>query len=320
MIDSSLKIYFINFYGLFFYIVGGVSFMNNIDGIIIKAIDGFYYILCDEVEYCCRSRKKFRFKEIVPKVGDKVTINIINEDKKEGVIEHIYDRVSDFVRPPIANINQVFIVLSYLEPKINFEMLNKMIINFEAAGVNINVVINKYDLHTEEHNNEIDEIFRYFPYEVIHISVERNKNIDFIKHKLRDNISCFCGPSGVGKSSLINKIMNKDIMETSELSSKVKRGKHTTRFSKLIYLKDLNSYIVDTPGFTSVDILKSIDRYILKNYFIDFDRYSNCKFRECSHINEIDCGVKHALESGKINKMRYEMYVRLYNKFGEKGR
>lgn len=294
--------------------------MNKIEGIIIKAIDGFYYILCDDVEYCCRSRKKFRFKEIAPKVGDRVSINIIDEDKKEGVIEDIHDRSSDFIRPPIANVSQVFIVLSYVEPKINFEMLNKMIINFEAVGVNINIVINKYDLHTEMDNNEIDELFRNFPYDIIPVSVENNMNIDIIKDKLRDNISCFCGPSGVGKSSLLNKIMGRDIMETSELSSKVKRGRHTTRFSQLIYRKDLNAYIVDTPGFTFIEILKHIDRYTLKNYFIDFDNYTNCKFRECSHINEIDCGVKNALEDGKINKMRYEMYVRFYNKFNGKGR
>lgn len=294
--------------------------MNSVDGIIVKAIDGFYYIMSHDDMYSCRSRKRFRFREIAPKVGDRVSISIIDDTKKEGVIEKIYDRSTDFVRPPIANIGQVFIVLSYLEPKINFEMLNKMIINFESIGVKINIVINKWDLHSEEDSREVQEIFRNFPYDIIPISVFNGYNIDIIKDKLRNNISCFCGPSGVGKSSLLNHILDKEVMETSCLSAKVKRGKHTTRFSQLIPLKDSDGYIVDTPGFTSVEILKCIDKYTLKDYFIDFNDHSNCKFRECSHVNEIDCGVKRALENGWINKMRYDMYVKFYNKLREKDR
>lgn len=290
----------------------------DIDGIIVKAIDGFYYILTNEGEYCCKSRKRFRFKDIEPKVGDRVTINIIDENKKEGVIEKIHERTSDFIRPQLSNVSQVFIIVAHLEPKLNFEMLNKMIINFEAAGVEINIIINKCDLHTPKDNEELENIFNKFPYPVYKTSVNDNLNIDVIKNKLHGNITCFCGPSGVGKSSLLNTILNKNIMETSHLSSKIKRGRHTTRFSQLIYINDLDGYIVDTPGFTSIDISKHICENNLKNYFIDFDNYSDCKFRECRHINEIECGVKKAVEAGEINKMRYDIYTKFYNKFKDR--
>lgn len=292
--------------------------MSKVDGIIIKAIDGFFYVLSNDVEYFCKSRKKFRFKDIQPKVGDKVSINVIDDDKNEGVIEEIYERTSEFIRPNLANVTQAFIVLAYLEPKINFELLNKLILNFEASNVKINIVINKCDLHSCENEEELEKIFYKFPYEIIFASVRENKNIDYIKSKLNKNISCFCGPSGVGKSSLLNAIVNKGIMETSELSTKIKRGRHTTRFSQLIYLKDLDGHIVDTPGFTSIEIPKSINQINLKNYFIDFYEFNNCKFRECNHINEIGCEIKEALDFGNINKLRYDAYVNLYNKFKEK--
>lgn len=293
--------------------------MVEIEGIIAKAIDGFYYILVNKEEYCCRSRKKFRFKEIEPKVGDKVTIKIIDFEKREGVIEKIHERTSGFIRPQISNVTQVFIVLAYLEPKVNLEMLNKMLINFEVEEVKTNIIINKCDLHGEEDDREVNELFKSFPYDVIKVSVKDRININTIKNKLHNNISCFCGASGVGKSSLLNEIVSKNIMDISTLSQKIKRGKHTTRFSQLIYIDELDGYLIDTPGFTSVSISKNIGMDDLKEYFIEFmDYYEGCKFRGCRHINEAQCNVKKAVQHGKINEMRYEMYVRFYNKFNQK--
>ena len=291
--------------------------MSVVNGIIVKAIDGFYYVLCGSIEYSCKSRKKFRFKEIEPKVGDNVSINIIDEYKKEGVIEKIHDRRSEFIRPPLTNITQVFIVFSNNEPKINFELLNKLIINFEISNIKIYIVINKSELHTEEDKENLYKLFLNFPYEIIFISVKNNINIECIKSKLNNNISCFCGPSGVGKSSILNAVVNRNIMDTSELSSKLKRGKHTTRFSQLVYLDDVDGYIADTPGFTSIEVSKKINEKNLKNYFIDFYDYENCKFRECNHINEIGCMVKEAVVNKKINEERYNVYVKLYSKFKE---
>lgn len=294
--------------------------MDKVDGIIVKAIDGFFYVLSNDIEYFCKSRKKFRFKDIQPKVGDKVSINIIDREKNDGIIEDIHSRTSEFVRPNLANITQVVITLTYLEPKINFELLNKLILNFEATGVKVIVVINKCDLHNWKDEKELGQLFHKFPYEIIFVSVKENRNIDYIKSKLSKNISCFCGPSGVGKSSLLNIIVNRGVMETSDLSMKTKRGRHTTRFSQLIYLKDLDGYIVDTPGFTSIEISKNIDQTNLKDYFIDFYRFNNCKFRECNHISEVGCEVRKSVESGEINKLRYDTYVNLYNKLKEKRR
>ncbi len=294
--------------------------MNNVDGIIVKAIDGFYYVICDGVQYSCKSRKKFRFQEIEPKVGDKVLVDIIDKSKNEGVIEKIYKRSSDFVRPQLANVSQAFLVFCHNEPKINFELLSKLILIFESSNVKINIIINKVDLHNSDDEIEIKQLLENLPYEIIFTSTKNMLNLDIIRNKLSKNISCFCGPSGVGKSSLLNALLGKEIMETSDLSNKIKRGRHTTRFSQLIFLDDLDGYIVDTPGFTSVNIPKSITEVNLKNYFLDFYDYQNCKFRECRHINEIDCHVKNAVNLGFINKNRYNTYVNLYNKFKEKRR
>lgn len=295
--------------------------MDGVNGIIVKAIDGFYFVLCGEIEYFCKSRKKFRFNGLEPCVGDKVYIKIIDELKNEGVIEKIYRRTSNFIRPQLSNATQVFIVLSYLEPKINFEFLNKLILNFEFIGLNIIIVINKCELHSPDDDNKLKNMFYKFPYEVLFVSVKENLNINLIKNMLSGNISCFCGPSGVGKSSLLNLILSKKIMETSDLSYKIKRGKHTTRFSQLIYLKECDGYIIDTPGFSSVEIIQKIDKNTLKDYFIDFNEYKNCKFRGCSHTkNEDGCNVKIAVENGNINKNRYDFYLKLYEKFKEKKR
>lgn len=295
--------------------------MLSIDGIIVKAIDGFYFVLCDKNEYFCKSRKKFRFNELEPCVGDRVNIKIIDEMKKEGVIEKIYNRTSSFIRPQLSNITQVFIVLSYLEPKINFEFLNRLILNFEFVGLKIVIVINKCELHSLDDDVQLKNIFYKFPYEVLFVSVKENLNVDLIKNRISGNISCFCGPSGVGKSSLLNSILNRKIMETSGLSYKVKRGKHTTRFSQLIYLEEFDGYIIDTPGFSSVEVTKNIDKNNLKNYFVEFYEHENCKFRGCSHTkNEEGCMVKVAVENGSINKNRYDLYIRLHDKLKEKKR
>ncbi len=292
--------------------------MNFVNGIIVKAIDGFFYVLCGKDEYFCKSRKKFRFVDIEPKVGDNVCIGIVDDEKKEGVIEKIYDRISDFIRPQLANITQVFIVISYKNPKMNFEMLNKLIINFEVLGIKLCVIVNKCDLHTEKDIDTLKEIFLNFPYEIIFVSVKQNLNIELITEKIQNNLSCFCGPSGVGKSSIINSILNYNFMDVSDLSSKIKRGRHTTRFSQIIYLEYLNGYIVDTPGFTSVDIHNDITKDNLKDYFIEFNEYRNCRFRGCAHINELDCSVKDAVKAMNINKLRYDLYIKIYNKFKEK--
>lgn len=292
--------------------------MSNVDGIIVKAIDGFYYVICNGVEYSCKSRKKFRFQSIEPKVGDRVSLVIIDKLKNEAVIEKIHDRSSDFIRPQLSNISQVFLVFCYNEPKINYELLSKLILIFEASNVKINIIINKIDLHNHEDELKIKQLLENLPYEIIFTSTKNGSSLDIIREKLSKNISCFCGPSGVGKSSLLNALLGKEVMQTSDLSNKIKRGRHTTRFSQLIFLENLQGYIVDTPGFTSIDIPKSINESNLKNYFIDFYDYQNCKFRECRHINEIGCNVKEAVNSGFINKNRYDVYVNLYNKFKEK--
>lgn len=141
--------------------------MVGFDGIIVKSIDGFYFVLCDKIEYFCRSRKKFRFNGLEPCVGDRVHIKIIDKIRKEGVIEKIYDRTSSFIRPQLSNVTQVFIVLSYFEPKISFEFLNKLILNFEFVGLKIVLVVNKCELHSLDDDSQLKKMFYKFPYEVL---------------------------------------------------------------------------------------------------------------------------------------------------------
>ena len=293
--------------------------MDFIEGIIVKAIDGFYYVSCDEKEYICKSRKKFRFNDIAPKVGDNVSFKITDKFKSEGVIEKIHERTSDFIRPQLSNLTQAFIVATYIEPKINIELINKMIFNFEICNnIKICFVINKCDLYNSKCEDELKELFLNFPYEIIFVSTKNNVGVDLIKGKLKDNISCFCGASGVGKSSLLNSIANEKLMGVSSLSSKIKRGRHTTRFSQLIYLKEFGGYLVDTPGFTSMEISNKIHPQEYKNYFPEFYNYNDCKFRGCIHVNEIGCSVKKAVHEGKINKIRYDFYVKIFNEFCKK--
>ncbi|MBM7835118.1 ribosome small subunit-dependent GTPase A [Clostridium sardiniense] len=274
-------------------------------GKIIKGIGGFYYIKTDEGIIECKARGKFRHKSLKPMVGDNVEILIENG---KGTIEKIDDRTSELIRPTVANVTQAFVVFAIKNPDLNFDLLNRFLVLCESNNIKAIVALNKIDLVNEEERKELKEKINAIGYEVLFINAKKGIGIDNLKERLEGNVTVLCGPSGAGKSTLINTLTDRLHMETGEVSEKIGRGKHTTRHSELIDVS--NGYIVDTPGFSTLDVT-FIDKDDLRYCFPDFEEYNNeCKYRGCLHHKEPGCAVKEAVEEGKINKYRYEFYIR----------
>lgn len=276
------------------------------NGKIIKGIGGFYYIKTSEGLIECKARGKFRHKDIKPMVGDNVTIKIENG---KGVIEEIHKRTSELIRPTVANVSLAFIVFAVKNPDINFDLLNKFLVLCEYNNIEVIVCLNKIDLVSEEEREEIKKRINDIGYEVLFINAKQGIGIERLKEKMEGNVTVFCGPSGAGKSTLINKLADKDHMETGNVSVKLGRGKHTTRHSELIEVAD--GYIVDTPGFSTLEIKDLMDKNSLKYCFPEFTEYNdNCKYRGCLHYKEPKCALKNAVEEGKVNKYRYDFYIK----------
>ncbi|MCT4508477.1 MAG: ribosome small subunit-dependent GTPase A [Tepidibacter sp.] len=291
-----------------------------LNGRITKGIGGFYYIDTKEGIYECKARGIFRKKKVTPLVGDIVDISVVNEEEKKGVIEDIKKRDSELIRPPIANINKAIIVFSIKNPQPHFSLLDRFIVLAEKEGLEVIIVINKIDLDDNKEYENVKKVYNNAGYKVIPISTKKDINIQLVKNELKNSIVVFAGPSGVGKSSLLNKIDSNLSLETGSISEKIKRGKHTTRYAQLLKLED-GGMVADTPGFSSLT-LDSIEPEDLKDYFIEFDDYADdCKFyRNCLHENEPNCGVKNALDEGKITTQRYESYLQLLNEIRKKNR
>lgn len=284
-----------------------------IEGIITKGIGGFYYIDTNQGVYECRARGIFRKDKVTPLVGDNVKINIVDEENKKGVLEEIKERETELVRPPISNVNKAIIVFAVKNPNPNLSLLDRFIVLAEREYLEIVIVLTKADLATKEELEKIQRIYELSGYKVIPVSNEENLNIDKVKEELKGNIVVFAGPSGVGKSTLLNHIDSKFQLQTGEVSDKIKRGKHTTRHAELLKL-ECGGMVADTPGFSSLT-LDDIEENELKDYFIEFDEFSNeCKFGgRCMHENEPLCGIKDAVSENKIAKERYESYIQLLN-------
>ena len=275
------------------------------EGIIIKGIGGFYYIKTDEGIIDCKARGKFRYNSLKPMVGDRVTIKVENG---KGVIEDIHERSSELIRPTVANVTQAFVVFAIKNPDINLDLLNRFLTLCEYNDIHAVVCLNKEDLCTDEEKENLKELINDIGYEVLFINAKEGKGFDALKERLEHNITVLCGPSGAGKSTLLNSFIDREHMETGSVSEKIGRGKHTTRHSELIDVD--NGYLVDTPGFTTLDVT-FIDRDSLKYCFPEFNDYNNlCKFNGCNHYKEPKCAVKEAVEEGKINKLRYEFYIK----------
>lgn len=281
------------------------------DGIIIKGISGFYYVEVGQDLYECKARGIFRKKGLSPLVGDRVSISIIDECDKKGNIEKIYERRSELVRPPVANIDKVLITFSVKEPNPNMVLLDRFIVFSEKENLDIRIILTKIDLDTD--GSIVDRIvtdYERVGYKVIPVSVKTGQGIDQVRQELEGCISVFAGQSGVGKSSILNAIEPGFALDTAEISQKLGRGKHTTRHSQLYKIGE-NAIVADTPGFSSFE-LTDIEIEELQEYFIEFDQYDGCRFGgKCIHKNEPSCSVKEALEAGKISETRYKSYLQI---------
>ena len=276
------------------------------DGIITKGIGGFYYVSTPHGSYQCRARGKLRQDKIIPVVGDRVKISIVNESQAEGVIEQIQPRVNYLIRPPVANVDTVVIVIASASPCPDYYMVDKLIVTAEKAGIEIIIAVNKTDLASPD---AIIDIYKKSGFVTVKTCAEKNLGIDNLKALLTGKITAFAGNSGVGKSSLLNRFGFS--LETGDVS-KIERGRHTTRHVELLPLGK-EGYVIDTPGFSLLDIY-DIEPNHLKDYFREFESFSRCRFKDCTHIDATsgNCAVVSAVEKGDICPTRYSSYLNLY--------
>lgn len=280
-------------------------------GKIVKAISGFYYIDFENVIYECRAKGILKKQNIFPLVGDFAEFEIINE--KEGNLINIVNRKNYLIRPPVANLDIGVIVIAAKSPEPSLLFLDKQLAFFEYIGVKAIICLNKTDL---DDANEIKNIYEKIGYTVISTSVKELKGIDELKDLIHGKNVSFIGNSGVGKSSLTNILINDKIMEEGSLS-KIERGKQTTRHSELLKVED-DTYIIDTPGFSSFDLL-NIELNDLASFFVEFrDKIKDCKYNDCRHVLEQDCAIRKAVLNGEISESRFENFKILYEEISKR--
>ncbi len=281
-------------------------------GKIVKGIAGFYYVYADDgVCYECKARGIFRNKKITPLVGDDVDISITDEQDLEGNIEDILPRSNSLIRPAVANVDRALIFFARNDPKPDMGLIDRLLISMEKTGIESVIVFNKSDLEYDYDLQSEKEGFILAGYPVYEVCVKTGEGIEDLKADLMGHTTAIAGPSGAGKSSFINLICPDSDMETGVISDKLRRGKHTTRHAQLQVI-DSDSFIVDTPGFTSYSI-ESVMPEELAQLYPEFEEYaSGCKFSTCSHTHEPGCKVMEAVDNGLISSARYNRYKRFY--------
>lgn len=281
-------------------------------GIIICTSSNVYQVAEGEKIYKCLARGKLKKEKISPLVGDDVEFTITNSEKQEGVIEQILPRKNELKRPKMANLTQLILVVSMKMPSPDLLLLDKQLVFAEFMGLKATIVLNKVDLEDKEEIDRIAKLYESIGYKVIQTNAKEGIKVGEIKTLLEGETTAFAGNSGVGKSTLINSIFEQELTQEGDISDKNQRGKNTTTSTTLYKYKE-NSYIADTPGFSTFEI-NEIPKEDLCHYFVEFVPYlDKCEFQGCSHIKEENCGVKEALEAGKISSQRYEDYVKIYN-------
>lgn len=287
-------------------------------GKIIKGVGGFYYVHTSEHGiYECRAKGIFRKEKIKPLVGDNVCMDVIDQEAHTGNVAEILPRKNQLIRPAVANIDQALVVFATQSPRPNFNLLDRFLITMEYQQVDTVICFNKCDLATEEELKALEGIYGKSGHQVLFTSAKTGMGRKKLDQILKGHTTAIAGPSGVGKSSLINSLQTEIQMETGTISEKIERGKHTTRHSQLICIAD-GTYIMDTPGFSTL-YLEQLEKEELSGYFAEFASYEGeCRFQGCSHSHEPDCGVKAALERGEIARSRYENYVQLYKELEER--
>ena len=289
-------------------------------GKIIKGIAGFYYVnVVESGLYECKAKGSFRKNGIKPLVGDEVELEVLDEEEKIGNVTKILPRKNELIRPAVANIDQALVVFAITKPNPHFNLLDRFLVMMESKEIPVVLCFNKEDIATDPQVKELESIYESCGYPLVFVSAKKERGIETIRELLKGKTTAIAGPSGVGKSSIINILQPEADMETGAISTKIERGKHTTRHSELFAI-DENSYIMDTPGFSSLYV-NDFEKEELKYYFPEFSPYEGkCRFNGCDHIHEPGCAVKEAVESGAIHKIRYEDYTEMYRELKEKKR
>jgi len=282
----------------------------------VKGIAGFYYVHTGDFGenaciYECKAKGVFRKDHKKPLVGDDVELDILDQEKMLGNIREILPRRSELIRPAVANVDQALVIFSIVKPQPNFNLLDRFLIMMGQQNIPCIICFNKQDIDQDGQGAQYEEIYRSCGYKTLSVSAKRKQGIDEVLALLAGKTTTVAGPSGVGKSSLVNCLQSGTVMETGSISEKIERGKHTTRHSELIAIQE-NTYILDTPGFSSLGLF-DLEKEDLAAYYPEFAEHEKyCKFGGCSHITEPVCGIKEAVEDGEISRMRYENYCFLY--------
>lgn len=289
-------------------------------GKIVKGIAGFYYVHTAESGiYECKAKGIFRKQKIKPLVGDDVMIDVISHEEHTGNVTDILPRKNQLIRPAVANVDQAVVIFAAARPAPNFNLLDRFLIMMEYQHIPAVICFNKMDLAKQEELDRLKRAYETSGYEIVFTSAEDQEGIGQVRKLLEGKTSTVAGPSGVGKSSLINLLAPDANMETGAISEKIDRGKHTTRHAELIPIEH-GTYIMDTPGFSSLSV-DFYEKETLGTLFPEFEPYEKyCRFNGCSHISEPDCGVKDALREGKISQIRYDDYVEIYQELKNKKR
>ena len=279
------------------------------EGIIVKALSGFYYVAAGDSIIECKARGRFRLDGSSPLVGDRVECSLDANGK--GRVDRVLPRRNWFIRPAVANIDLLVFLAANVNPVTDPFLIDRLSVIAEEAGCGLVICINKSDLDPGE---RLFSLFSKTGYPVVRTSAETGEGADALRELLRGKVSAFTGNSGVGKSSLLNVLLPGANIKTAEVSEKLGRGKHTTRHVELYSLGE-DTYIADTPGFASLDVMMTnvIEKDQLQYDFIDFARYlGKCRFHDCAHLKEPDCAVRAAVQAGEIDESRYRSYIRLY--------
>ena len=284
-------------------------------GRIVKLISGVYQVDVDGVRFDTKPRGLFRKKKFSPVVGDIVDFEVQNE--QEGYIHHVHDRDNELKRPPVSNIDELVIVMSAVEPQFSTQLLDRFLVIAHSYDLEPRILITKKDLTTEDDREYIQamlNVYQEIGYRTQFIGKDDNR-VDIV-NEWNNGLIVLSGQSGVGKTTFLNHYRPELNLETNDISKSLNRGKHTTRHVEL-YERN-HGFIADTPGFSALDF-DHIEKDELKNYFVDIkDAGQNCKFRNCNHIKEPKCNVKHLVDEGKIAQFRYEHYLQLFNEISNR--
>lgn len=290
--------------------------MSGTTGIIVKGVGGFYYVETSSGNICeCKARGVFRKKSLSPLVGDNVVIS--QNEQGFASIDEILPRKNSLIRPPIANVDRLFIISSVAQPQANVLLIDKMTVLASANGIEPVVVFSKTDIKDP---TELEKIYKTAGIQTISCSAKTGAGIEKVRASLDAHISVFTGNSGVGKSSLLNVLFENLNLATGDISKKLGRGRHTTRHVEL-FKTGQTSYIADTPGFSMVELqyCQEITKENLQHCFCEFDEYvAGCKFNSCSHRSEKGCAVRAGVQEGGIHPSRYQSYLMLYEELEKK--